>query len=107
MQQFQNTSMMFNIGLLIIQGSTAAFSIAFVMKHLYSFGSYSSMFPILNKYNKKVTPPVFFIIMDILLSLFTFVFFGIEKAFLLLINATAFFIVFNYSLKFLDNYIKN
>lgn len=95
-------SLPINILLYIIQGLVAACAIGFVVSNNYSFGSYSSMLPIVNKYF-KIHPPVFFFIMDFLLALITAYFFGIQSGIFLLVNAGAFFISFHYTLKLFKN----
>lgn len=91
----------FDILLYIVQGAIAASAIGFVIQNNYSFGSYSSMLPIADKFI-KVNPAVFMFILDIFLALVTTYFFGLEKGIFLLINASAFFFSLNYTLKLLN-----
>ena len=99
LEQFELSSMLLKIISLTVQGIIAPVGIALVMAHDYSFGSYSSMMPIVNRF-MKVSPPIFFFALDLLLTTTTLVFFGAEKAMLLLINAGVFFVSFHYALKF-------
>jgi uncharacterized membrane-anchored protein YitT (DUF2179 family) len=90
-----------NIALYIAQGAIAACAIGFVVHNKYSFGSYSSLLPITDKY-LKISPPVLFFLLDFILTLITAYFFGMQKGLFLLVNAGAFFASFNYTLKFLQ-----
>lgn len=89
-----------NILLYVVQGIIAACAIGLVIHNNYSFGSYSSMLPVTDKF-KKIHPPIFFFIMDTVLAVITSYFFGVQNGIFLLINAGAFFISFHYTLKFL------
>lgn len=90
----------YNIILYIAQGIIAASAIGFVLHNKYSFGSYSSMLPIADKFI-KVSPAVFMFILDMLLALVATYFFSLQKGIFLLINASSFFFSLNYTLKFL------
>ena len=103
LQQIAINSLSTNIFLIILQGIIAPIGIAIVMANGYSFGSYSSMMPIVNKFS-DINAPKFFFIADFILSLITFYFFGIQSALLLLLNAAVFFLVFKSALKFINNY---
>ncbi|OGK23627.1 hypothetical protein A3C25_00740 [Candidatus Roizmanbacteria bacterium RIFCSPHIGHO2_02_FULL_38_11] len=91
-----------NILFYIFQGSIAACAIAFVIHNNYSFGSYSSMLPVVDKF-VKISPAKFMFILDFILILITIYFFGLEKGVFLLINATAFFVSLSYTLKIINN----
>lgn len=106
LSQINTPSFPLNILLYIIQGTIAAGAIGFVIQNNYSFGSYSSMLPIADKFI-KVSPAVFMFILDIFLTLVTTYFFGLEKGIFLLINATAFFFSLNYTLKLLNKKFKH
>lgn len=97
LEQIQLSSFTPNVFLVALQGFIAPIGIALVITHGYSFGSYSSIVPIVHKY-KKISPPVLFWVFDFLLILITLIFFGFEKALLLLINATVFYFSFKYFL---------
>jgi uncharacterized membrane-anchored protein YitT (DUF2179 family) len=92
--------------LLFVQGLIAPIGISLVIANRYSFGSYSSIHPIVNKFI-KISAPLFFVIMDIILSIITAVMFGLETGLLLLVNSLAFFVSFNYTLKIFKRYIHN
>jgi len=103
--QVQLDSLLLNIFLYILQGSIAAFAISFVVYNKFSFGSYSSLLPITDKY-WPITPPKLFFILDFILSLITAYYFGIQTGIFLLINAGAFFLVFQFTLKCLNRAAK-
>jgi len=103
LSQIVIASLPLNILLVILQGLIAPIGIAVVMANGYSFGSYSSMMPIVNKFS-NISAPKFFLITDAILSLITFYFFGFQSALLLLLNATTFFIVFNKALPIMKRY---
>jgi uncharacterized membrane-anchored protein YitT (DUF2179 family) len=86
-----------SILLTTLQGIIAPIGIAIVMANGYTFGSYSSMVPIINKF-LKISAPKFFFVMDFILTIITLFFFGVKVAGLLLLNAAVFFIVFKYAL---------
>lgn len=93
-------SLQINIFLYVFQGLIAACAIGFIVYNKYSFGSYSSILPITDKY-LKIHPPVLFFILDLILAVMTAYLFSFDKGILLLINAGAFFISFHYALKLL------
>jgi uncharacterized membrane-anchored protein YitT (DUF2179 family) len=95
------SSFITNALLIIIQGAVAPLAIALVMAHGYSFGSYSSMIPIVKKFS-TISAPKFFLIMDSILAVLTFILFGYIKAILLAINAIVFFVVFRFALSGLE-----
>jgi len=97
--QHLNTPFLFNTLVLSFQGLVAGSLIGVIIFLGYSFGSYSSLVLLVNKL-WKIAPPPFFFLMDFVLAIITAYFFGIDRALLLLINATLFFIAFNYTLKF-------
>lgn len=103
LMQIVIASLPLNIIFIVIQGILAPIGIAVVMANGYSFGSYSSMMPIVNKFS-NISAPKFFLIADLILSLITFYFFGFQSAALLLLNATTFFIVFNKVLPTMSRY---
>jgi len=103
--QVQLDSLLLNVFLYILQGSIAAFAISFVVYNKFSFGSYSSLLPITDKY-WPITPPKLFFVLDFILSLITAYYFGIQTGIFLLINAGAFFLVFRFTLKCLNRATK-
>lgn len=101
LSQVSLDSLALNIFLCVLQGSLAAFAISFVVYNKFSFGSYSSLLPITDKYY-PISPPKLFLILDFILSLITAYYFGLQTGIFLLINAGAFFITFHYTLKWLN-----
>lgn len=91
--------------LITIQGLTAPIGITIVLVLGYSFGSWSSLYPLVNKYFKSLSAPLFFFIMDGILSIIVGITMGWYKGFLLVINATAFYYSFKYLLIFAKKYI--
>jgi uncharacterized membrane-anchored protein YitT (DUF2179 family) len=83
--------------LMILQGMTAAFGIAIVLANGYTFGSYSSIVPIIARF-REVNAPIFFLVMDGILTFITIFTQGWASAFYLFVNSIVFFIVFKYSL---------
>ena len=97
LEQIPTDSFWQNTLLVIAQGIAAPVGIAMVIINDYSFGSYSSILPIINRY-RKISPPMLFLLLDLLLTGITYAFFGLEKSVLLLINATVFFLAFRFCL---------
>lgn len=97
LKQIAPVSLPTSILLITLQGIIAPIGIAIVMANGYTFGSYSSMVPVINKF-LKISAPKFFFIMDFILTIITLYFFGVKMAGLLLLNAAVFFIVFKYTL---------
>ncbi len=85
----------------ITQGTSAALAIALVMANGYSFGSYSSIMPIVRKFS-RISAPKFFLLMDTVLGILTFALFGLQRAVLMYINAAVFFVVFRLALPFAE-----
>ena len=90
-----------NVIYTILQGATAPAAIALVMANGYSFGSYSSVMPIIRKFS-SISAPRFFLIMDSILALLTFFLFGLQRAVLMYVNAGVFFVVFRKALPFAE-----
>ncbi len=103
LHQIVISSLVTNIILASLQGFTASIGIALVITCGYSFGSYSSMLPIADRI-RKISPPIFFFFFDSVLTLITWMFFGINKAFLLFVNAGVFFLTFKYALLIFQKY---
>lgn len=100
LSQHVNTSLPFNLFSSSIQGLIAGSVIGVIIYFGYSFGSYSSLILLVNKF-WKIKPPQFFFLMDCILSVIATYFFGLERGGLLLLNAAVFFFAFKYSLQFL------
>lgn len=98
LEQTPAESIEMKLGLIVLQAILATFGIAVVIANTYSFGSYSSTIPIVQKFF-EITPPKIFLLYDIALMLLTLIVFGVERAFLLAINVITFFIFFNLFLK--------
>lgn len=101
LSQHVNTSLPFNLFSSSLQGFIAGTLIGVIIYFGYSFGSYSSLILLINKF-WKIKPPQFFFLMDFILSIITTYFFGIERGGLLLLNAAVFFFAFKYSLQLLN-----
>lgn len=101
LSQFISTNLYFNIFLSSLQGFIAGSVIGVIIFFGYSFGSYSSLVLLVNKF-WKISPPAFFFLMDFILSVITLYFFGIEIGLLLLLNSVVFFLVFKYTLQLLN-----
>lgn len=104
MQLTPDPVLLHNILYTILQGATAPVAIALVMANGYSFGSYSSVMPIIRKFS-NISAPRFFLIMDSLLALLTFILFGLQRAVLMYINAGVFFVVFRLALPFAERHL--
>src|SRR3989344_1693149 len=100
LSQFTSTNLFFNIISISLQGLICGSVIGIIIFLGYSFGSYSSLVLLINKFWKITAPPYFFL-MDIILAFITTYFFGIERGLLLLLNAVVFFVAFKYTLRFL------
>ena len=96
--QFNSTNLVFNIFSLSAQGLIGGIAIGIIIGLGYSFGSYSSLVLLINKF-WKITSPAFFFLMDFILAIITSYFFGIQRGILLLINAVIFYFAFKYTLK--------
>jgi uncharacterized membrane-anchored protein YitT (DUF2179 family) len=102
LSQHVHSSLLFNIGAMSLQGLIAGSVIGVIIYFGYSFGSYSSLIFLVNKF-WKIAPPPFFFLMDTILSVITIYFFGVERGVLLLINAVIFFFAFKYTLQLLNS----
>ena len=91
--------------LIFLQGLIAPLGISFVIVNNYSFGSYSSLIPLVNNFY-KISPQLLFLFLDAILTLLITIFLGWEKGLLLLINSTVFYLSFKYSLKFYKKFFK-
>jgi uncharacterized membrane-anchored protein YitT (DUF2179 family) len=100
--QVENIGAIQSILLMILQGVFASIGISIVLANGYTFGSYSSLIPIIAKF-RKVDPPTFFLIMDGILTIITIFTQGWDGALYLLINSIVFFLVFKISLNFANN----
>ncbi|HSW87566.1 MAG TPA: YitT family protein [Candidatus Saccharimonadales bacterium] len=69
--------------------------ISIIIASSYSVGSYSALYPVINKFI-PISPSRMFIIGDVILTIITALLFGYQKAFLLLIHA----IILSLSLKY-------
>jgi uncharacterized membrane-anchored protein YitT (DUF2179 family) len=98
LKQFELNNFAIQTLLLCAQGLIAPIGISLAIVNKYSFGSYSSLIPIVDKFY-KISPPVMFFVLDAILTIIITIFFGWEKGLLLLINAGVFFVSFKYSLK--------
>lgn len=98
--QHLNTTFIFNLFCLAAQGVVAGTLIGVIISLGYSFGSYSSLVLLVNKF-WKIASPQFFFLMDFILSIVTAYFFGVDKGLLLMVNATLFFLAFKATLKIL------
>ncbi|MBU0975655.1 MAG: YitT family protein [Patescibacteria group bacterium] len=87
-----------NLSLIALQGFLGGFSIALVVAYDYSFGSYSSIFPIVRKFI-DIKAPTLFLLFDALLVVTTTIAFGFEKGYLLLVNAVVFYFSFKLFLR--------
>lgn len=103
--QTQSPTFILSIILLAFQGIIAPIGISLAMSNSYSFGSYSSIIPILHKYY-PVYPPKFFLILDLILTIITFTFFGSAKAIYLLVNSIVFFMSFRFFLPRFQRYFQ-
>lgn len=79
-----------------MQGITAPIAIAMVLRNGYTFGSWTSLYPIATRVWRHVTAPQFFFLMDGILTVIVLVTLGPIKALLLLVNAVAFFFSFRF-----------
>lgn len=95
-QQVDLATPIIQIILVTIQGLTAPIGIALVLQNGYSFGSWSSLYPIINKFYKKLEAPLFFFMMDITLTVIVTLTFGWFKGLLLCINSIVFFFAFKW-----------
>jgi uncharacterized membrane-anchored protein YitT (DUF2179 family) len=91
--------------LLALQGLIAPIGISLALANSYSFGSYSSIIPIIHKF-KAISPPKFFLILDLVLTTITLIFFGPASAFFLLINSVVFFLSFRFFLPRFQRYFQ-
>lgn len=105
MTQVAISSIPMNVILYIVQGLIAACAIGFVLHNGYSFGSYSSMLPIADKFI-KISPAKFMFILDSILVVITGYFLGFDKGVYLLINAFAFFLSLNFTTQFLNRKLR-
>lgn len=101
LRQVEVPSVFTNLLLTSVQGFIASIGIALVIVNGYSFGSYSSVVPIIDRV-KKIPAPVTFLFFDLILAVLTLYFFGFEKAVFMLVNALIFYLTFNQSLKILN-----
>ena len=106
LEQIEISSFATNTMIIGLQGLVAPIGIALVISHGYSFGSYSSMLPIVQKF-RKIYPPTFFFVLDLILVFITLFFFGLERSLLLLINAVIFMVSFKYFLSLFQMNISN
>lgn len=96
--QVELDSFMVNALLLVVQGLLAPVGISMVLASGYSFGSYSTLIPIIEKY-RKVNAPLLFWSFDTILAVIVLLVFGIEKGAYLFINAIVFYFSFKYFYK--------
>lgn len=101
LQQIETSLIFTNLLLTSLQGFIAPIGIALVIVSGYSFGSYSSVIPIIDRF-KKIPAPVTFLFFDLILAVLTLYFFGFEKAIFMLVNALVFYLTFNQTLKVLN-----
>jgi uncharacterized membrane-anchored protein YitT (DUF2179 family) len=82
--------------LIAVQGFIAPIGIALVLLNGYSFGSWTSLYPLIQRIYRKLAAPAFFLIMDLTLCIIVFLTFGLEKSALLILNAVIFYFSFKY-----------
>lgn len=104
LSQVQLPSFALQVLFIGLQGIVAPIGISLALANKYSFGSYSSMIPIVNRF-AKISAPVFFFVMDGILTIITMVAFGFVPASLLFINALMFFLTFRISLPFAERHL--
>ncbi|MDD3647579.1 MAG: YitT family protein [Candidatus Dojkabacteria bacterium] len=89
-----------------IQGFIGGTSIALVIAHGYSFGSYSSIYPIVKKF-VKISAPAMFFLFDAILVIITILAFDARKGYLLFVNAVFFYLSFRLFLKYFREEVDN
>lgn len=90
-----------NLILSILQGVFGPLGVSLVVASSYSFGNYTSIFPIVKKYI-NISAPLLFFLLDMLLSVITLILFGVEMGLLLVVNAVVFFICFKCELRVVE-----
>jgi uncharacterized membrane-anchored protein YitT (DUF2179 family) len=95
LQQTELNSFAVNSLLLVVQGLLAPIGVALVLANGYSFGGYSTLIPIIEKF-RHVNAPVMFWVLDTILAVIVLFIFGVDKSIYLFINAVAFYFSFRY-----------
>lgn len=97
LHQFTTPPFFISALLIGLQGLIAPIGISLVLVSGYSFGSYSSIIPIVKKFS-SISSPKLFLILDLFLAMITYIFFGINSFILVLVNAIVFYFSFKYFL---------
>jgi uncharacterized membrane-anchored protein YitT (DUF2179 family) len=95
-----------NLILSILQGVFGPLGVSLVVASDYSLGNYTSIFPIVKKYI-NISAPLLFFILDVVLTIVTLVYFGVEMGILLFVNAIVFFVCFKYELRVVEKLVNN
>lgn len=95
-----------NLFLSILQGVFGPLGVSLVVASDYSLGNYTSIFPVVKKHI-NISAPLLFFILDVVLTIVTFIYFGFEMGILLFVNAIVFFVCFKYELKVVEKFVNN
>lgn len=95
-----------NLILSVLQGVLSPIGVALVVASDYSLGNYTSIFPVVKNY-LNISAPLLFFILDVLLTVITFICFGFEMGLLLLVNSVVFFVCFKYELRVVEKLMNN